>query len=1200
MKLLILLTLILSSLYSCTAYFSPSDPNSLRCSSNLDTPGTTFPRGDIIVPVGSNLTIYCMLNVSHDKSVHRNSSHLRFYKGSEPVPSEYISVLNETTIKLHMSHVKKSKSMFYCKLRDVNNTEWGVCLNEVLIDTKPQPITNFNCVSHNWQNLSCTWKNPHNNLKTKYRLKFRVGGPGASRKIYIPCPNETATHESCLWDRSTNPLYKQQDTEYFFHFHGHNQLGDWNPKEDIVFHHFQHVIPSPPINLVFLNKTSHSVTISWQPQTPMDVFPGGLVHKVEIQSMWDRNDVWKEVDTSIIPEKAASRYRLDINNLEYAFTHYDIRVHMKSGRAPSDKQFWSLPSNITFKTLPIIPDDPPKTDIGSFQIEKGNLGKRNVYIYWQQIPESKYNGPNFGYNVTLVKPESTTLKVSLKTNSYAKFENLEDMDYTFEIYSVNSKGKSSSSSKIRVPRKEEVLPEPISFIKIAYERRTYELSWIQPKMNALHQFSLKYYTLFWCANDQDRPFQCSGFLNWTHIPGDALSKNITVPDDKIYQFAISMNTDTASSGMVWSSCTVIHNNINSSRMKNVYIRDVGSSSIIVAWQLACSDRVGVIKGFAVSYCPLSYPTKECEQPEKTEEIHDPSVSEFNVTGLLSYKTYKLRVAVLTSTGFGEPSDAVLNTTKESAPSSPPWLKSVYHITNTSIQFTWIKPSKNERNGKIIKYQVCVNSSSSSEICIEEPDNESNDEEQNATLMNLDPNTNYSLKVRAFTTAWSANSSVMPFTTHIGNPGKIPLFDVKYLNATTVHIFWKSPIKPNGPLAGYHIKINYSDNKSDSIFKMCSANHDNCSEALVVLQCENDEPTVQIQAFNWMGETKLFGEWTDPRSLQCHSPLYPDLRSTIMIVFLLMLFTCLIPLIYYLGKKLLKTYEKSKKNVKLPPGLEEVDPKKINSYPSQQWLPEYKPPLPADEEYLIKPTRTPNRSESENESERTSLGSGDTHSSECHQTSSTSEGSVLAVNSTASTPPMTAHQAHNIKSNPEKSATALLNIINISDQPEIKPSEKNQSYVMLGTNPPTSPPVSLSCENKYSFHEIEEEDPSQLYSTKLHTEVKYPELGNYQKYGETFLSMLQPPGSQSGEELPVPPMKNLVISTSTGQCATTTICTSGYQTLPLSSSFNSSKPVEAKVSSPRLVTSSVSAIVIDKGINGYVTVSNASEELPTRV
>lgn len=66
-----------------------------------------------------------------------------------------------------------------------------------------------------------------------------------------------------------------------------------------------------------------------------------------------------------------------------------------------------------------------------------------------------------------------------------------------------------------------------------------------------------------------------GYLNWTHVPKNVTIKNITVPEDKIYQFAIAANSKTESSGMVWSSCTVIHNkgtlkSVNKHLKKNVF------------------------------------------------------------------------------------------------------------------------------------------------------------------------------------------------------------------------------------------------------------------------------------------------------------------------------------------------------------------------------------------------------------------------------------------------------------------------------------------------------------------------------------------------------------------------------------------------------------------------------------------------------
>ena len=49
------------------------------------------------------------------------------------------------------------------------------------------------------------------------------------------------------------------------------------------------------------------------------------------------------------------------------------------------------------------------------------------------------------------------------------------------------------------------VPEPLSFTKIAFDHRIYELSWRPPsESDRIHS-----YTIFWCENKMDRPYQCT-------------------------------------------------------------------------------------------------------------------------------------------------------------------------------------------------------------------------------------------------------------------------------------------------------------------------------------------------------------------------------------------------------------------------------------------------------------------------------------------------------------------------------------------------------------------------------------------------------------------------------------------------------------------------------------------------------------------
>lgn len=49
-----------------------------------------------------------------------------------------------------------------------------------------------------------------------------------------------------------------------------------------------------------------------------------------------------------------------------------------------------------------VPGAVPKTDIGSFEVS-GGLPNRDVYIYWQHIPDHLKNGDKFEYKIISVE-----------------------------------------------------------------------------------------------------------------------------------------------------------------------------------------------------------------------------------------------------------------------------------------------------------------------------------------------------------------------------------------------------------------------------------------------------------------------------------------------------------------------------------------------------------------------------------------------------------------------------------------------------------------------------------------------------------------------------------------------------------------------------------------------------------------------------
>ena len=81
---------------------------------------------------------------------------------------------------------------------------------------------------------------------------------------------------------------------------------------------------------------------------------------------------------------------------------YCIQFYYPLKANATDYRYWSLPAIGKNRTFAKLPDNPPKTTPGSFEIIHDGLGTRKVIAYWQKIPRQMENGPDFGYTVTEV------------------------------------------------------------------------------------------------------------------------------------------------------------------------------------------------------------------------------------------------------------------------------------------------------------------------------------------------------------------------------------------------------------------------------------------------------------------------------------------------------------------------------------------------------------------------------------------------------------------------------------------------------------------------------------------------------------------------------------------------------------------------------------------------------------------------------
>ena len=99
--------------------------------------------------------------------------------------------------------------------------------------------------------------------------------------------------------------------------------------------------------------------------------------------------------------------------------------------------------------------------------------------------------------------------------------------------------------------------------------------------------------------------QCDGQLDWETVNKTQMSLNVTLPTNHVYQFAVAANTQKYSSGMIWATCTILHNK-KVGKLRTVKVDVVRKNSMVLHWRLDCIDRVGILMGYRIVYCPIRF------------------------------------------------------------------------------------------------------------------------------------------------------------------------------------------------------------------------------------------------------------------------------------------------------------------------------------------------------------------------------------------------------------------------------------------------------------------------------------------------------------------------------------------------------------------------------------------------------------------
>lgn len=185
------------------------------------------------------------------------------------------------------------------------------------------------------------------------------------------------------------------------------------------------------------------------------------------------------------------------------------------------------------------------------------------------------------------------------------------------------------------------------------------------------------------------------------------------------------------------------------------------------------------------------------------------VNDFRLVGLDKYAQYSVTVQAFNAKGDGPASKPVMAHTLEDVPSAAPQAVACQALTSQNVQVTWQAPPKQNIHGIIQGYKLLYEPSN---LDVEYAARETKITSALSTVLHgLQPYTNYSVQVLAFTKAGEGLSSVVTSCTTEETVPDPPERVKSVVNSeSSVIISWLPPRRPNGILTKYIVYIRILD------------------------------------------------------------------------------------------------------------------------------------------------------------------------------------------------------------------------------------------------------------------------------------------------------------------------------------------------------------------------------------------------------
>lgn len=239
---------------------------------------------------------------------------------------------------------------------------------------------------------------------------------------------------------------------------------------------------------------------------------------------------------------------LELNDLKYANSRYELKIRIKSTDSPFEEEKWSEFANVIFKTSAKIPEVVPKMCDNCFNI----LDNGKIMLYWTKVKKAYQSGDDFVYVVQVWAGKNLIKNVETSKTHFLWDEGSTSEKIKVLIYSKNIQGISKNYTQLSLPREQR--PQQQLNIRKELFDNVYKVSW-----GLLNDSDIKSYTLIWCSQKDERLNQCEDAIEYREFPLHTSTFSLKAASDS-FQFGLSANSKYYKSGFQWAKCTTAKSN----------------------------------------------------------------------------------------------------------------------------------------------------------------------------------------------------------------------------------------------------------------------------------------------------------------------------------------------------------------------------------------------------------------------------------------------------------------------------------------------------------------------------------------------------------------------------------------------------------------------------------------------------------------